>query len=218
MLQVDCVIFCFFAWSVEPILKSPSTPLQEVPMQIRIDSLTGRSPGRTKNDCTHLAKPGLGALSSTSPAEGWRESTERRVRFVLRRLRGKVQQVHVRLRDLNGTRGGPDQVCQVSIVTEGQGTLVASAVGAHPRQALDAALQGVPRLVRSFKRRQQTARPGSRPCAPCRPSERTSVFGISAHPIPTTPEFPPCKATPPTAPKPPPACWPWPWWPTATIP
>lgn len=134
-------------------------------MQIRIDSLTSRSPGRTKNDCTpsgDLAKPGLGALSSTSPAEGWRESTERRVRFVLRRLRGKVQQVHVRLRDLNGRRGGPDQVCQVSIVTEGQGTLVACAVGAHPRQALDAALQGVTTsLVRNFKRRQQTARPGA---------------------------------------------------------
>ena len=109
-------------------------------MQIRIDSLT-----------------------PTSPAEGWRETAERRVRFVLRRLRSKVQQVHVRLRDLNGTRGGPDQLCQVSIVTDGQGTLVASAVGAHPKQALDAALQGVATaLVRSFKRRQHTARPGSR--------------------------------------------------------
>ncbi|TNF57247.1 MAG: HPF/RaiA family ribosome-associated protein [Burkholderiales bacterium] len=109
-------------------------------MQIRIDSLT-----------------------PTAPAEGWRETAERRVRFVLRRLRGKVQQVHVRLRDLNGPRGGPDQVCQVSIVTEGQGTLVASAVGAHPRQALDAALNGVATaLVRSFKRRQQTSRPGGR--------------------------------------------------------
>jgi len=134
-------------------------------MQIRIDSLTSRSPGRTKNDGTPsggLAKPGPGVLSSTSPAEGWRESTERRVRFVLRRLRGKVQQVHVRLRDLNGPRGGPDQVCQVSIVTEGQGTLVASAVAANPRQALDAALQGVASaLVRSLKRRQLTARPGA---------------------------------------------------------
>ena len=105
----------------------------------------------------------IDSLMPTTPAEGWRETTERRVRFVLRRLRGKVQQVHVRLRDLNGTRGGPDQVCQVSIVTEGQGTLVASAVGAHPRQALDAALHGVATaLVRSFKRRRSTARPGAR--------------------------------------------------------
>jgi len=109
-------------------------------MQIRIDSLTPVTPG-----------------------EGWRDTAERRVRFVLRRLRGKVQQVHVRLRDLNGTRGGPDQVCQVSLITEGQGTLVASAVGAHPRQALDAALHGVATaLVRSFKRRRNTARPGAR--------------------------------------------------------
>ncbi|HMN94260.1 MAG TPA: HPF/RaiA family ribosome-associated protein [Hydrogenophaga sp.] len=109
-------------------------------MQIRIDSLT-----------------------PTTPAEGWRETAERRVRFVLRRLRGKVQQVHVRLRDLNGARGGPDQVCQVSIVTDGQGTLVASAVAAHPRQALDAALQGVTAtLVSRFKRRRQATRPAPR--------------------------------------------------------
>jgi len=108
-------------------------------MQIRIDSLT-----------------------PVALIEGWRETAEHRVRFVLRRLRGKVQQVHVRLRDLNGPRGGPDPLCQVSIVTEGQGTLVASAVAAHPRQALDAALQGVASaLVRSLKRRQLTARPGA---------------------------------------------------------
>lgn len=108
-------------------------------MQIRIDSLT-----------------------PTPAEEGWRETAERRVRFVLRRLRSKVQQVHVRLRDLNGSRGGPDQVCQVSIVTDGQGTLVASAVGAHPRQALDAALQGVANaLTRSAKRRLQSGRPGA---------------------------------------------------------
>ncbi|TNF61728.1 MAG: HPF/RaiA family ribosome-associated protein [Burkholderiales bacterium] len=105
----------------------------------------------------------IDSLTPTPPAEGWRQIAERRVRFVLRRLRGRVQQVHVRLRDLNGTRGGPDQVCQVSIVTEGQGTLVASAVGAHPRQALDAALQNVANaLVRSVRRRQQVARPASR--------------------------------------------------------
>lgn len=104
----------------------------------------------------------IDSLTPATLAEGWRETAERRVRFVLRRLRGKVQQVHVRLRDLNGTRGGPDQVCQVSIVTDGQGTLVASAVAAHPRQALDAALQGVTAtLVRHFKRR-QAARPAPR--------------------------------------------------------
>jgi len=104
----------------------------------------------------------IDSLTPTATAEGWRETAERRVRFVLRRLRGKVQQVHVRLRDRNGARGGPDQVCQVSIVTDGQGTLVSSAVAVHPRQALDAALHGVAAtLVRRFKRR-QAARPAAR--------------------------------------------------------
>ncbi len=104
----------------------------------------------------------IDSLAPVTPVEGWRETAEHRVRFALRRLRGKVQQVHVRLRDLNGPRGGPDQVCQVSIVTEGQGTLVASAVAAHPRQALEAALQAiVMTLVRKLKRRQQKASAGA---------------------------------------------------------
>ncbi len=43
-----------------------------------------------------------------------REHLERRVRFAFARARSKAVRIVVRLRDLNGPRGGRDKVCQVS--------------------------------------------------------------------------------------------------------
>ena len=47
-----------------------------------------------------------------------RQRIERRVRFVMRRMRAQVMQVHVRLRDINGPRGGVDQSCQITLATD----------------------------------------------------------------------------------------------------
>jgi hypothetical protein len=93
-----------------------------------------------------------------APAE-WRSLAERRVRFVMRRLRSEITRVHVRLVDVNGPRGGVDQLCQLKFDTEALGKVVVSAVQANAAAALNAALRRAARtLVRQWQRRRRTAR------------------------------------------------------------
>ncbi len=55
---------------------------------------------------------------------GIRQAVERRVRFALGRYRDVVRSVRVRLRDLNGPRGGVDKTCQLEIALSGHPPLV----------------------------------------------------------------------------------------------
>ncbi len=73
-------------------------------------------------------------------AAPWRPLAERRLRFVMRRLRWLVPQARIRLSDTNGPRGGVDKRCQVELHTAGLGTVVVTAVARHWREALDRAL------------------------------------------------------------------------------
>ncbi len=76
-----------------------------------------------------------------------RELTERRVRFVLRRLGWLVPRAEVQLSDVNGTRGGIDKRCQVELRTDGAGTVVVASVATDWRTALDNALARAARFV-----------------------------------------------------------------------
>lgn len=98
------------------------------------------------------------AAPSVNPA-AWRELAERRVRFVMRRLRSELIQVHVRVADVNGPKGGVDQRCQVSLATEAHGTLVVSATQESAAGALNAALRrAVSALMRIWQRNRRPAR------------------------------------------------------------
>lgn len=104
--------------------------------------------------------------SAPAPAE-WHGLAERRVRFVMRRLRDQVMHVHVRLADVNGPRGGVDQRCQLSLATQAHGTLVVSATQSDPMAALNAALRrAASALVRQWQRQRRQARPNMRRQAP----------------------------------------------------
>lgn len=84
---------------------------------------------------------------------------EERVRFVLRRLRMQVMQVHVRLRDINGPRGGVDQSCQITLATDQHGTLVVQAVQSQAMGALEVALKRASgALVRAWQRQRRPVR------------------------------------------------------------
>lgn len=91
-------------------------------------------------------------------ATALRELTERRVRFVLRRLGWLVPRAEVQMSDVNGPRGGVDKRCQVELRTDGGGSVVVASVARDWRTALDAALARASRYLLRLWRRDTDAR------------------------------------------------------------
>ena len=87
-----------------------------------------------------------------------RELTERRVRFVLRRLGWLVPRAEVQMSDVNGPRGGVDKRCQVELKTVGAGSVVVASVAGDWRTALDNALARAARFLLRLWRRGSDAR------------------------------------------------------------
>jgi ribosome-associated translation inhibitor RaiA len=70
-----------------------------------------------------------------------REHLERRLRTGFAGMRGRIGSIVVRLRDLNGPRGGRDKVCQVSVTIPGQPDVVIRDVQEDMYYAIDSALK-----------------------------------------------------------------------------
>jgi len=87
-----------------------------------------------------------------------RDLTERRVRFVLRRLGWLVPHAEVHLSDVNGGRGGIDKRCQVELKTDGAGSVVVTSVASEWRTALDNALARAARSLMRLWRRDADSR------------------------------------------------------------
>ena len=87
-----------------------------------------------------------------------RDLTERRVRFVLRRLGWLVPSAEVQMSDVNGPRGGIDKRCQVELRTDGAGSVVVASVVNNWRTALDDALARAARFVMRLWRRESDSR------------------------------------------------------------
>jgi len=107
---------------------------------------------------------------------GWREQVEKRVRFVLRRLRHGIRHARISLRDVNGPRGGVDKECQVTLKRDGEGEVVVRIQARTAQNALIAALhQADRRLVRSQQRQR-----GSRRAQRALPGESLADEGLAA--------------------------------------
>ena len=87
-----------------------------------------------------------------------RDLTERRVRFVLRRLGWLVPRAEVQMSDVNGPRGGVDKRCQVELRTAGAGSVVVASVASDWRTALDDALARAARFLLRLWRRSSDSR------------------------------------------------------------
>jgi len=87
-----------------------------------------------------------------------RDMTERRVRFVLRRLGWLVPRAEVQMSDMNGPRGGVDKRCQVELKTDGAGSVVVASVAKDWRTALDNALARAARFLMRLWRRGRDSR------------------------------------------------------------
>lgn len=97
--------------------------------------------------------------SRAPDAASLRDLAERRLRFVMRRLKPMVARARVTLIDVNGPRGGVDKQCQLSLSTPGAGPVVITAMAADWRTAIDSALARAPRLLLRQWRRSQPALP-----------------------------------------------------------
>lgn len=87
-----------------------------------------------------------------------RDLTERRVRFVLRRLGWLEPRAEVQMSDVNGPRGGIDKRCQVELRTDGAGSVVVASVASDWRTALDNALARAARVLMRLWRRGSDSR------------------------------------------------------------
>ena len=87
-----------------------------------------------------------------------RDLTERRVRFVLRRLGWMVPRAEVQMSDVNGPRGGIDKRCQVELRTDGAGPVVVTSVASNWHTALNDALARAARLLMRLWRRGSDSR------------------------------------------------------------
>ena len=87
-----------------------------------------------------------------------RDLTERRVRFVLRRVGWLVPRAEVQMSDVNGPRGGIDKRCQVELRTDGAVSVVVASVASHWRTALDNALARAARFLMRLWRRGSDSR------------------------------------------------------------
>jgi putative sigma-54 modulation protein len=70
-----------------------------------------------------------------------REYLESRIHLAFSALRSKTIEISVRLRDLNGPKGGRDMMCQVSVVIPGQAEVVIKDVQENMYTAIDKAVK-----------------------------------------------------------------------------
>jgi ribosomal subunit interface protein len=93
-----------------------------------------------------------------------REYLERRLHAAFAPVRGRIADVAVRLRDLNGPRGGRDMQCQVSVTIPGKPAVVVREVQENMYNAIDRAVKRAAyRVSRVSSRRRQIVRQASRP-------------------------------------------------------
>jgi hypothetical protein len=73
----------------------------------------------------------------------------------LGKFANSIERVSVRTEDVNGPRGGVDQVCRIKVVLSGLPSVVFESRGATLSAAVDGALTGVERAVRRTVQRRR---------------------------------------------------------------
>ncbi|MGB7160014.1 MAG: HPF/RaiA family ribosome-associated protein [Tepidisphaeraceae bacterium] len=84
-----------------------------------------------------------------------RAYTRRKLAMKLGKFETAIERVSVRVKDVNGPRGGVDQVCRVKVVLSGLPSVVFENKNASLHAAIDGALIGVERAVRRTLRRRR---------------------------------------------------------------
>jgi putative sigma-54 modulation protein len=107
-----------------------------------------------------------------------RNHCERRLRFALGPIGGRLRSVSVRLADVNGPRGGVDKRCTLRATASGMAPVVIAHDETDIYVAIDRASD---RLARSLTRRIQKSWRDRRDLSSMFRSEPSTETGISAH-------------------------------------
>ncbi len=106
---------------------------------------------------TYIRQEGVEVDQST------RTAIRRKLRTKLAKFAASVERASVRIGDLNGPRGGVDQVCRIKLVLSGLPSVVFEQRGATLEAVVDGAITGVERSVRRrLQRRRMTPLKGGR--------------------------------------------------------
>lgn len=117
----------------------------------------------------HLVSPEFSITPSL------RDYLEHRLRTAFSPVRSRVGEIDVRLRDLNGPRGGRDMQCQLAVMMPGKPAVVIREVQENMYNAIDRAVKRAAyRVSRIVSRQHQSVRQAARPTLPVE-ADSTSI-------------------------------------------
>jgi len=141
--------------------RQPDSP-KRAPLADRLPRSLKRDTGRA--DLASRIPAHIGQEGAALAAQD-RTYIRRKLGMKLGKFASSIERVSVRLEDVNGPRGGVDQVCRVKVVLSGLPSVVFEAQDASRDAAVDEALSGVQRAVRRALQRRR-ARPRRALCEP----------------------------------------------------
>lgn len=131
------------------------------------DSFAARVPRSVKRTAGRTAAPlvpaNIRAFDTTLTQED-REQIRQQLGAKLGKFAESIERVTVRVRDVNGPRGGVDTNCRIKVVLSGFPSIIVEENGTSFEPAFKAALDSTTRAVRKTleKRRSKTIKAGSR--------------------------------------------------------
>lgn len=125
---------------------------QRAPLAGRLPRAAKRTAGRTEAPET----PTNIRVDGVTLGQDDRAHIRQRLGDKLGKYATSIERVTVRVRDVNGPRGGVDQVCRIKVVLSGLPSVVFEHKAASLRPAVSGALTGVERAVRRTVERRRT--------------------------------------------------------------
>lgn len=132
--------------------RSPANETKREPVPAQLPRATKRAVGRTE---APLVPANIRAMGVDIDGDT-RAYIRRRLGMKLGKFALSIERVTVRLRDVNGPRGGVDHQCQVKVVLSGLPSVVAEVQDASLQAAVDAAMTAAARSVRKSLQRRRT--------------------------------------------------------------
>jgi ribosomal subunit interface protein len=132
---------------------APSNRTKRAPMAAQLPRAAKRAIGRTE---APLVPANIRAMD-VEVDDDMRDYIRRKLGMKLGKFALSIERVSVRLRDVNGPRGGIDHQCRVKVVLSGLPSVVVDARDASMQAAIDEAISDATRSVRrSLQRRRMT--------------------------------------------------------------